>query len=127
MITPVFTVTQTATHVIVTMCCPHLKVNKCDMSIDGDTFRMTASPYFLRLVFPQLLREDQSETASYDPQTSMLVANLPKLVCAPRAYHLNTTRAHSQVPMLVLLWLVGWLVGFERNRSKANTLTIWTC
>jgi protein SHQ1 len=46
-----------------------------ELDVDGTKLKLFASPYYLSLTFPALVKEG---TATYDPSTSMLNVKLPK-------------------------------------------------
>lgn len=49
-----------------------------EMHVDGTLFSVHISPYFLRLVFPATVVEDETSTAVYDPATGYLTVTLTK-------------------------------------------------
>lgn len=49
-----------------------------EMHVDGTLFSVHISPYFLRLVFPATVVEDETSSAVYDPATGYLTVTLTK-------------------------------------------------
>eukprot|EP00002_Diphylleia_rotans_P003841 TRINITY_DN12722_c0_g1_i2.p1 TRINITY_DN12722_c0_g1~~TRINITY_DN12722_c0_g1_i2.p1 ORF type:complete len:445 (+),score=107.55 TRINITY_DN12722_c0_g1_i2:57-1391(+) len=78
MITPRFQVTQEANFVVVEIHAPYIKSDVAEFDISGCEFRFHAKPFFLRLRFPHPIKEDGSETATYDIDSGMMAVRLPK-------------------------------------------------
>eukprot|EP00038_Savillea_parva_P024242 m.43455 g.43455 ORF g.43455 m.43455 type:complete len:875 (+) comp6409_c0_seq1:110-2734(+) len=80
MITPVFTVEQDALFVRVLITAPHLNLAAVDFAVDGHEFKFVSHPYFLRLQLPGEVVEDGRETCTYDSDTGVVTASVPKKV-----------------------------------------------
>ncbi|THH08207.1 hypothetical protein EW145_g2873 [Phellinidium pouzarii] len=84
MITPSFSCTQTAAAVIVRIYVPAVRASDVELHVDGSLFSVHISPYFLRLVFPGAVVEDDASSAAYDPSSGYLTVTLTK--ATPREY-----------------------------------------
>mmetsp|Transcript_21660 Transcript_21660/g.30354 ORF Transcript_21660/g.30354 Transcript_21660/m.30354 type:complete len:709 (-) Transcript_21660:47-2173(-) len=72
-ITPRYKLSQTPTHVVITIHVPHVRVSSStiELDIDGTEFHFHSSPYLLHLTLPGRLLDDplsgREAKASYDP------------------------------------------------------------
>ncbi len=77
MITPRFDVKQDPLFVYITIRVPYVRVEGMDFDVDGKVFKLSVSPYFLRLTFSHGLVADGREKADYDYEKGTLtVCNL---------------------------------------------------
>ncbi|ORZ36359.1 SHQ1 protein-domain-containing protein [Catenaria anguillulae PL171] len=63
MLTPLFSVTQTADHLVLRIKCPHVRATHLETRIDGPNFRFHCKPYFLSLAFSHDLAPDDADEA----------------------------------------------------------------
>ncbi len=70
--TPLFSLSQDEKYLVVELRTPHIRLEKTEIFYEGKEFVFTSPPYFLRLFLPQpvVSSDSQSDTASYDAETS---------------------------------------------------------
>ncbi|KAK7466928.1 hypothetical protein VKT23_003992 [Stygiomarasmius scandens] len=78
MITPRFSVSQTAESVIISIYCPSVRASDVEINVDDTLFSLHINPYFLRLNFSHSVIEDDSSSAEYDPGSGYLTVTLTK-------------------------------------------------
>ncbi|GMI03587.1 hypothetical protein TrLO_g5555 [Triparma laevis f. longispina] len=71
-ITPRFTLSQTSTHVILTLTLPYIRVGSAETLIDGPNLTFTCQSYLLKLTFSNVLLDDDDHqvNAIYDPNVN---------------------------------------------------------
>uniref|UniRef100_A0A7S0HWJ0 CS domain-containing protein n=1 Tax=Hanusia phi TaxID=3032 RepID=A0A7S0HWJ0_9CRYP len=79
MITPIFRVDQSATHVCIVMRTPYVKAEELEMDVSPFTAKLYVRPYFLSLTFKQPLRDDGTEKASWDVEKGEMSVSIAKL------------------------------------------------
>lgn len=81
MLTPVFELGQSASHVEISLKVPFIKTQNIDLFVEGSQFKLSAHPYFLNLSLPGLLSEDEADqAASLDISTGNLKVSVKKAV-----------------------------------------------
>ena len=67
--TPRFSLSQTLTHLTLTLTLPYIRVSSAETHVDGCNFSFSCKPYLLKLTFPGELVDDEENqaVAVYDP------------------------------------------------------------
>ncbi|XP_065183203.1 protein SHQ1 homolog [Sycon ciliatum] len=79
MITPSFSTSQDDNFVYIRIRVPHIKISDVDINVDGCTFKFFLKPYFLRLVLPGEVMEDDAAKAQYDVSQGEVLVQLSKV------------------------------------------------
>ena len=66
MITPRFSLSQDAMHVIITVHVPYVRVGEAEAVVDGCNVSVYCKPYFLQLVLPGEVLDDERSHTTYD-------------------------------------------------------------
>ena len=66
MLTPIFTISQSADALTVDIRCPYADIASTQVCINDDEFRFFSKPYFLRLHLPGRIVETGNEVVNYD-------------------------------------------------------------
>ncbi|GMI28011.1 hypothetical protein TeGR_g8809 [Tetraparma gracilis] len=69
MIVPNFSLSQTPTHLTISISLPYIRVSAAETLVDGAAFHFSCAPYLLKLTFPGPLVDDEENPAhaTYDP------------------------------------------------------------
>lgn len=86
MLTPQFSVDQDDNNVYIDIKAPYIKAADVEFNVTGELFIFSLHPYYLRLRFPGLLKEDREDEddesklshANYDMATSTVKVRIPK-------------------------------------------------
>ncbi|GMI09270.1 hypothetical protein TrVE_jg5805 [Triparma verrucosa] len=83
-ITPLFTLSQTSTHILLTLTLPYIRVGDAETLIEGKRLSFSCKSYLLKLNFDDELKDtpENPVTAIYDPNVSngTLKISIPKSV-----------------------------------------------
>ncbi|PAV24307.1 SHQ1-domain-containing [Pyrrhoderma noxium] len=78
MITPRFKCSQTENAVITRIYCPAVRASDIELHVEGTLFSVHINPYYLRLVLPGSVIEDDDSSAVYDADQGYLTVTLTK-------------------------------------------------
>lgn len=78
MIRPLFSISQTNEHLILSMTIKYVKISTADFFVADNTFRFHLSPYFLSLTFKQNLKNQEVSSVTYNHNNYQLTVKLEK-------------------------------------------------
>ncbi|KAF1744539.1 hypothetical protein MXB_3512 [Myxobolus squamalis] len=78
MITPIFRIEQSSTHIILKITCKYVKASDLDYTIEKNAFIFHCNPYFLNLIFTKDMSILPTEIVSFDVDSSIFSFSIEK-------------------------------------------------